>query len=246
MFFGAAIVLLLCFSSVVKSQDPAEGWLSYAVGTHPSDSNAHITYMEAKWKVGQNPRQGGAFFSPWFGIESSDNLNLIQPVNPWCGDHWEIYNEYFQWSPENNINSDSHVVQPGDELFGSVTFNPSKQSYTVFHSDNNDGWNVTFEIPVQRDNNGQYKKYTIAYIVFEKVNDCDQYPPDNQVTFYDIKIEYNGQQVEPSWKTSFVDDVCNNRAKIVDSKTVQITWDSNAQNPSEELKSKNTKRISTV
>ncbi len=37
-----------------------------------------ITFMEARWKVPSNPARGGAFYSPWFGIESSDNLNLIQ------------------------------------------------------------------------------------------------------------------------------------------------------------------------
>jgi hypothetical protein len=62
--------------------------------------------MEAYWKVGQDPVESGAFFSPWFGIEASDNLNLIQPVNPWMGDSWAMYNEYYQWSPTNNINSD--------------------------------------------------------------------------------------------------------------------------------------------
>jgi len=41
-----------------------------------------ITFMEARWKVPSNPARGGAFYSPWFGIESSDNLNLIQVCLP--------------------------------------------------------------------------------------------------------------------------------------------------------------------
>ena len=41
-----------------------------------------ITFMEARWKVPSNPARGGAFYSPWFGIESSDNLNLIQVSSP--------------------------------------------------------------------------------------------------------------------------------------------------------------------
>jgi hypothetical protein len=59
--------------------------------TH-SQLQGRITYVEAKWRCGDNPARGDAFFSPWFGIETSDNLNLIQPVNPWTGDQWEIYN----------------------------------------------------------------------------------------------------------------------------------------------------------
>ena len=50
-------------------------------------------------------------------MDPADNLNLIQPVNPWVGDSWEIYNEYFQWSPTNNKNSGSHTVQPASPCF---------------------------------------------------------------------------------------------------------------------------------
>ena len=42
---------------------PYLGWLGYAAGTSPSGTG-RITYMEAKWKVGQNPKKGGAFYSP--------------------------------------------------------------------------------------------------------------------------------------------------------------------------------------
>ncbi|EGD73234.1 hypothetical protein PTSG_04950 [Salpingoeca rosetta] len=220
---SAALLLLLAVAGCAVAQDPAEGWLGYAKGVNPSGEGI-ITYIEAKWRVGSNPRRGGAFFSPWFGIETSDNLNLIQPVNPWTGNQWQIYNEYFQWVPTHNYNSEAHVVRPGDVLFGSVSYNPSKNSYTVFHKDMNDGWSVTTEIPVQR-SGGDYKKYTIVYFVFEKEWDCDQYPPDGEVTFYDIKVQYNNQTVSPQWTTAYVDDVCNNRAHIVDESTIKITWD---------------------
>ena len=36
-----------------------------------------------------------------------------------------------------------------------------------------------------------------AYFVFEKEWDCDQYPPDGEVTFYDIKMQYNNKTVCP-------------------------------------------------
>eukprot|EP01012_Entosiphon_sulcatum_P052037 TRINITY_DN71494_c0_g1_i1.p1 TRINITY_DN71494_c0_g1~~TRINITY_DN71494_c0_g1_i1.p1 ORF type:complete len:239 (+),score=37.97 TRINITY_DN71494_c0_g1_i1:23-718(+) len=218
---------ILAVALGVVAQDPAPGWLGYAKATGPA--NSVLTYIEAKWKVGQNPRRTGAFFSPWFGIETSDNLNLIQPVNPWVENHWEIYNEYFQWVPEHNENSASHVVKPGDVLFGSVTFDQNKQAYTMVHSDLTTGWNVTTTIPVQRTLSGAYKKYTIAYFVFEKEAPCDCYPPDGSVTFYDIKIQYDGQTVSPTWTTGIVDDVCNNRAHIIDPATIQITWTTAAE-----------------
>jgi hypothetical protein len=49
--------------------------------------------MDAYWKVGATPRNSGSFYSPWFGSDTTDNLNLIQPVNPWLGNEWQIYNE---------------------------------------------------------------------------------------------------------------------------------------------------------
>jgi len=219
-------------------QDPAPGWLAYAVGTNPAQTG-RLTYIEAKWVVGANPRNSDAFYSPWFGIESSDNLNLIQPVNPWLGDSWSIYNEYYQWSPTYNYNSDMHVVRPGDQLFGSVTFNPANQSYTVYHSDLTDGWSVTSVIAVQQKGN-TYKNYTMAYFVYEKVNDCNSYPPDGSVTFSDILMQFDDHTVTPSWKTGVVDEVCDFTAHVVDSATIQITWNPNAPNPSKDKYQPNT------
>ena len=63
--------------------------------------------------------------------------------------------------------------------------------------------------------------------MFEKVcSRCSQYPPDDVVTFSDIKVEWGGQQENPKWETAYVDNVCNNRAKIVSPSEVQITWNS--------------------
>jgi len=182
--------------------------------------------MEAYWKCGAAPVKSASFFSPWFGIETSDNLNLLQPVNPWTGSQWEIYNEYYQWSPTHNENSASHVVSPGDVLYGSVTLDEASQSYMLYHEDIDSGWKVNMSVPIQK-SGSSYKNYTIIYIVYEKKAPCKDYPPDGQVTFYDIRVDYEGTTVtdKVKWTTAYVDDVCNNRAKIINSTAVQITWD---------------------
>lgn len=36
------------------------------------------------------------------------------------------------------------------------------------------------------------------------------------------------------FNNSYVEDVCNNRASIIDQNTIQITWDVNAKDPSVE------------
>jgi len=212
---------LLAIVVSVWAQDPAKGWLGYAKGVYPAGKR--ITYIEAKWKVPDNPKRDGAFFSPWFGIETSDNLNLIQPVNPWSSNHWEIYNEYFQWKPVHNENSASHNVKAGDIVFGSVTY--TDQAYEIVHTNLADKWSVKTTIPVQKLED-QYKNYTIIYFVFEKVYACSYYPPNNEVTFFDIKVQYDGQTVNPTWTTAYVDNACNNRARIINSTSIQITWTS--------------------
>jgi len=225
-------VFTLCSLAVfvaVSAQDPAQGWLAYAKGVSPT--GGALTHVSAKWRVCDNPKVGGAFYSPWFGIEASDNLNLIQPVNPWMGSSWSIYNEYFQWKPVHNENSASHTVQVGDLLYGSVDFNAGNESYTVYHSDLDDGWSVTSNIKVQREEKGHiYKNYTIVYFVFEKVANCDQYPSNGEVTFFDIEVEYDGQPVTPTWTTSYVDEVCGFKANILNSTAIQITWNPSGTN----------------
>lgn len=69
--------------AAAAAQDPAQGWLGYATATCPAGTV--ITKLSAYWPVGATPRQSNSFFSPWFGIDAADNLNLLQPVNPWLG-----------------------------------------------------------------------------------------------------------------------------------------------------------------
>jgi len=218
------IVLVCIIASGAFAQDPANGWLGYATGTNPG--GGRISFMEAYWKCGATPRQSSSFFSPWFGIETSDNLNLLQPVNPWTGRQWEIYNEYYQWVPTHNQNSASHVVAAGDVLYGSVTLNDADHSYMLYHKDETSGWSVNMSIPIQQ-KGSDYKNYTIVYIVYEKTAPCADYPPDGEVTFYNIKIEYEGKDATSNmkWTTAYVDNVCNNRAHILNQTAVQITWD---------------------
>ena len=224
LFFLAGIFSLI--NTGVVGDDPAQGWLGYALAQDPTGENRRITFIEAYWAVCDDPKVSGAFFSPWFGIETSDNKNLIQPVNPWDVDEWLIYNEYYQWDPTHNENSRSHTVSAGDILYGSVSFNEDDESYTVYHSDLNDNWSVTSTIDVQEDSkNGGYKNYTMSYFVFEKEARCNQYPPDGKVTFYNISIFWDGVKQSPKWTTAYVDDVCNSRANVIDESTIEITWD---------------------
>lgn len=136
-----------------------------------------------------------------------------------------------QWSPSHNQNSAQHQVKAGDLLYGSITLDPKTKSYNIYHNvSGSTTWDVTMNIPIQKG-----KTYTIAYVVYEKVAPCGDYPPDGSVTFSKINVYCDNKPVTPAWTTGFVEDVCNNRATVVDANTIKIAWNTKAQDPSPEL-----------
>ena len=217
---------LFLVAGLSMAQDPANGWMAYAVGKVP-EGVERITRLEMTWKVGASPRRGNAFFSPWFGMDPSDNDNLIQPVNPWVGDGWEMYTEYFQWRPEHNSNSAQHSVQSGQTLHGSLVYDASSDAYTLTQEILETGQKSTQVVPCQSD-----KKFTIPYVVYEKAFPCAYYPPDEIVTFTDIVAECDGKdcasQIEWSAK-NYDDRHCDMQAHIAPgNQNISITWDTSA------------------
>eukprot|EP01084_Bolivina_argentea_P269685 458385_1 len=227
----SAFCCLLFVFHLNKCQDPADEWLAYAKLTNPANDGSVITFIEAYWtNLNSDPEPVGCYYSPWFGIETSDNLNLIQPVNPWDGlSQWSIYNEYFQWEPIDNYNSKSGKTRPGDLIYGSVTFNENKQSYHMIHTDLTNRFTVESDIAVQKDpKTNNYKKYTIGYFVFEKTcTFCTEYPPNNIIIFHNITVYYGGKKIaKPKIITAVVDEICEFKAHVIDDSTISITWNS--------------------
>lgn len=219
MKFLASLVIAAVF---VSAQDPAEGWMAYAVGKMPSQYQ-RITHLEMQWVVNHDPSGGGsAFYSPWFGMDPADNLNLIQPVNPWLGNSWVGYTEYFQWSPEDNSNSNQINVKAGQTLHGVLDYDSSGDSYTLTQTVVETGSKSSQVVKCQ---NG--KKYTVPYVVYEKVWPCADYPPDGKVTFNNIKAECDGKDCtkDIQWAAKVKDDNCNMAAHISTDGSISITWD---------------------
>jgi len=217
-------IALALFLPSVAAQDPAPGWMAYAVGSLPEGVD-RITKLTMKWKVGEEPSHSRAFFSPWFGMDPSDNLNLIQPVNPWLGSQWAMYTEYFQWSPEHNSNSRQQSVEAGQTLAGSLVYDESTDSYELSQTVVETGVSSSQTVKCQSG-----KKYTVPYVVYEKTFPCQYYPPDEKVTFTDIYVECDGKDCtdDVKWEPMVKDANCNMQANIEDSKTISITWDTSA------------------
>eukprot|EP01098_Paradermamoeba_levis_P007902 TRINITY_DN3290_c0_g1_i2.p1 TRINITY_DN3290_c0_g1~~TRINITY_DN3290_c0_g1_i2.p1 ORF type:complete len:282 (+),score=91.93 TRINITY_DN3290_c0_g1_i2:37-846(+) len=216
-------LLALSFAATL-AQDPADGWMAYAVGTVPNGVQ-RITRFEAKWTVGAKPRQGSAFFSPWFGMDPTDNLNLIQPVNPWSGDSWGMYTEYYEWDTGYNSNSDSYDVKSGQTLHGQLIYLPSRDSYNLTQTIVETG-DTSHQIVKCEDG----KKFVVPYIVYEKTWRCSAYPPDQIVTFREINIECDGKPCtnQIQWSAQVKDANCDMTAHIINSTTISITWSTSA------------------
>eukprot|EP00163_Fabomonas_tropica_P027436 TRINITY_DN5286_c0_g1_i2.p1 TRINITY_DN5286_c0_g1~~TRINITY_DN5286_c0_g1_i2.p1 ORF type:complete len:284 (-),score=87.89 TRINITY_DN5286_c0_g1_i2:145-969(-) len=215
---------VLYSAALAAAQDPATGWMAYAVGTLPSGTE-RLTHLEMKWKVSNNPRPSFAFFSPWFGADTTDNLFLIQPVNPWEGGQWNGYCENFIWQPVYNQDSPSFSVSPGQTMHGIMTYDASSDSYNVTQSCVETGATSSLQAKVP---NG--KKVTIPYVVYEKTWPCRDYPSDEKVTFYDIKASCDNQDCtsQVKWEAKVKDANCDFAAHINSNNTIDITWNTQA------------------
>jgi hypothetical protein len=221
------LVIVALIVALAAAQDPAGGWMAYAVGAIPSQYE-RITRLEMTWKVGAEPKRSRAFFSPWFGMDPADNLNLIQPVNPWSGSAWSMYTEYYQWKPTHNSNSKTYSVEAGQTLKGALVYDDSTDSYDLSQEIVETG-QVSSQNVVCQDG----KKYTLPYVVYEKTFPCKDYPPDEIVTFYDVKVECDGQDCtsDVAWTAAVEDANCDMTAHIAQNATstaISITWDTSA------------------
>lgn len=225
-YFKVTVFFLILSAKSVYAQDPASGWMAYAVGAVP-DTVERITRLEMTWQIGATPTTSRAYFSPWFGMDPDDNLNLIQPVNPWTRSSWSMYTEYYQWIPTHNSNSKSYDASAGQTLHGALIYNESTDSYllsqTIVETNETSSQIVACQ---------SGKTYRLPYVVYEKTFPCKDYPPDEQVVFYDIIAECDGVDCvnDIVWSPKVKDPNCDMTAHILDSTTISITW--NTSSPS--------------
>ena len=155
-------------------------------------------------------------------MDPADNLNLIQPVNPWSGSAWSMYTEYYQWKPTHNSNSPSHGVNSGQTLHGTMLYDASTDSYDLTQEIVETGVKSTQNVPCQSG-----KKYNLPYIVYEKTFPCANYPPDEAVNFYNIIAECDGVTCtdDLKWESKVKDANCNMQAVVYNNTNISITWD---------------------
>lgn len=222
----ASLLLVVVCATLCAAQDPADGWMAYAVGKVPTGTQ-RITHIEMSWKVSANAKSSSAFYSPWFGMDPPDNLNLLQPVNPWGGSSWTAYTEYYQWSPSKNVNSKEITVKAGQTLHGVITYENTTDSYVITQTVVETGSSSTQTVKSQN-----AKKFNLPYVVYEKVWTCADYPPDGVVTFTNISIQcdYADCTNTVKWSAAVKDANCGMAAHVDKyPQQISITWNPKAE-----------------
>ena len=72
-------LLYLLVAAAIAAQDPAHGWMAYAVGTMPANYE-RITKLEMTWTIGKEPSHSRAFFSPWYRATRSSTAPAAGPA----------------------------------------------------------------------------------------------------------------------------------------------------------------------
>lgn len=236
-----AVCALAATGASAQGQDPANSWLAYAVAQCPQGQR--LTEMRAEWTVSRSAKNftnPNLAYCAWFGSDTTDNLDLIQPVNPWYGSSWEVYTEHFQWQPIKNWNSPAVPISSGQHIAGSLRFlGEDKQQYRMENFNLDSGLGSVLDVNVQKAANsptksGQqvFKNYSYMYVVYEQHGNpsCDLYPPAGSVNFHDIQVQCDGKDFVPTWEFKYVNHPCKFRASSEDPTSVTLSWDVNGNN----------------
>jgi len=209
--------IVVCLLNSIVGQDPASSWLAY---TKSPGNGGTITYINATWIVPAEPKiKNGVQPGFWFGIEPEPACNLIQPILAYQ-EGWQIFNGYYQWDNGYWYESANGNVQAGNTIFGSVTYVQASHSYDMYIECKESGWNVKSNIKIEGE-----KIYTDSYFVIERQPpNCEQYPQNGGITFYDINIEINGTAVAPQWIAKKFEDACDCTPIVNNATSVTFTW----------------------
>eukprot|EP00944_MAST-04C_sp_MAST-4C-sp1_P010416 g10416.t1 len=220
-----AILALCAFAAVtglVKADDPAGSWLSYAAYKAPG--SARITLINTSWTVPSDPKTSFGSNAPgwWYGVQTADGAGaLIQPILAYGyqGSVFSIFNGVFDWNDGSWHTSDEvYTVQPGDKITSSVVYREKDNSYDMIIAADGKSITTNYKIlPAQGD-----KNESVAYFVLEhQPLFCAAYPSDGVCTFENIYIEVDGKAVTPDWKAEQEDPKCDSKATIVNPETIK-------------------------
>jgi len=208
--------------SVVKPQHGAawKAWAQY-------ENSQGVNFVSGKWNVPSSPQDtnDGQLLYYWNGVEPDDSSAVLQPVlqfgfspagggNYWAmaswyvsSDHGAFYTTPYECNTSDVILGTLSMMQNGTWLVSGLDI--TNQQSTILH--------FTPQDPT----------YTTAYETLEAYNvnsDCQDYPVEGSITFYNIKVSVGGKPVIPKWTVLTKDNECNETAVALSSSSVKIQW----------------------
>lgn len=191
-----------------------------------------MTLLNTTWVVPQLPLVPAGSNAPgwWYGIQTAagDGM-LIQPILAYGykGDYFSIFNGVYDWNKLKSWwTSEDGKVSPGDVVESYVklvTGYNGEEAYEMFV-----GVKGGFEVTSTRavDSSQKANESWAMFVLEHQPVTCAAYPPDNQFTFENIRLEVDGSLVEfPAWEASQERPACDSEAHVYDNRTIAITWD---------------------
>jgi len=223
-------ISLLASVFLASAQDPAGSWLTYAVYKDPQERK--ITALNTTWTVPSNPATPYGSNAPgwWFGTQTANGDGaLVQPILAYGyeGNFYSIFNGVYDWTDGSwHTSSQTLTVQPGDKIVSSVTTSDGGASYDMTVASVSLGRSITTKYNILSQ---QTATESVAYFVLEhQPRTCQAYPTNGECIFENIYLEVEGEEVTPTWEAKQMRPACNSQTEIVDSRTIKMTWDSEA------------------
>ena len=224
---------MLTLLASVLANDPAGSWLSYARYDAPAEGI--ITTLNTTWTVPSLPATSRGSNAPgwWFGVMDKDGDGaLVQPILAYgyMGDHYTIFNGVFDWTPGGGWHTSPKklTVKPGDKIASSVTYNKAANSYTMKISSATLGETISTDYSILRRQTSN--ESSAVFVLEHQPRTCKAYPTDGEMSFENIYVEVDYKPVvSPTWQALQERPACSSKAVIVDSATVKITWDPDAE-----------------
>jgi len=230
--FGEAIFITSCNKQYgdqflsKKNLKQYDGWLAYT----GYESSTDLDYFLGYFDVPDAPQSTPEVLYLFTGLQNVNWIpvvdpppsafDIIQPVLQYPGDngnYWSVKSWYVTLTSD-VLYSDEIQVNTGDNIFGNMT-KSGTETWFIGGSDGGQQTNLT----VTRD---LLATQPWAYNTAECYG-CEgcSYEPTQPIHFTQLRLQYQGQQIVPSWTPyQSPNPQCHETATVVDPATVNISF----------------------
>ena len=164
-------------------------------------------------------RRAASLLLAWFGMDPSDNLNLVQPVTRGAARRGRC-TPVLPVEPDAQPELAAAQRRGRPELHGQLYYIESQDAYVLNQTVVETGASSSQVVRAR----GQ-EVYGAG--VREDVA-CGDYPPDGKVSFNIVASECDGAPCDITWEAKVKDPNCNMQA-VIGTNQIDLTWDTSAK-----------------